>query len=327
MILNRAVRGAIGATFLAFAASAAFAENEGVDIYLIGGKADDTFWAAVKKGLDDAGLDVAAAGGSVNYLALQSYEKLGADAAELTRTAISLGADAIIVSDWQPEAQDEAIKAAIAKGIKVVLVSAGSLEKVKELGAINWIGVDDSDSGKAAGEYFAAQGAKHVVCLNTLPGSVSLEARCDGVVAGATGAGAKAEHMRMPAASFGDTVGLSEAIRAQIAQDPTIDGFVTIGATDGVAVALGIQTAGAAGRVSVGTFDLNTPVLNGIKDGSILFAVDQQPYMMGYLATVLAQKQIQYGIELPMKPIFTGPGIVNAANVDAALVGASEGRR
>lgn len=315
------------ALLLASTSLAAFAQGDGVDIYLIGGKADDTFWAAVKAGMEDAGLAVQAAGGSVNYLALQSYEKLGADAAELTRTAIANEADAIIVSDWQPDAQDESIKEAIAKGIKVMLVSAGSTEKVEELGAVNWIGVDDTLSGKAAGAYFVEQGAKHVVCVNTLPGSVSLEARCDGVVAGATEAGSQAEHMRLPAASFGDAVALSEAIRSTIAKDPSIDAFVTIGATDGVAVALGVETAGGAGTVKVGTFDMNTTVLDHIKSGKILFAVDQQPYLMGYLATAFLQQNIQYGIDLPMKPVFTGPGIVNAENVDAAIAGAAAGRR
>ena len=38
-----------------------------------------------------------------------------------------------------------------------------------------------------------------------------------------------------------------------------------------------------AASAKVGTFDLSADVIKDIMDGKILFAVDQQPYVQGYL--------------------------------------------
>ena len=72
---------------------------------------------------------------------------------------------------------------------------------------------------------------------------------------------------------------------------------------------------------------MDEAALKRIKDGTQLFAIDQQPYLQGYLAVSLLNGLVNYGLDLPTKPVLTGPGIVNAANVDATLAGASAGVR
>ena len=67
--------------------------QDGAKIFVVGGKADDPFWAIVKKGVDDAALVVESHGGSATYLQPQTYDNLGPDAANLVRTAMSQGAD------------------------------------------------------------------------------------------------------------------------------------------------------------------------------------------------------------------------------------------
>jgi hypothetical protein len=134
--------------------------------------------AEIKKGIDDATLVVQAHGGTVNYLQLQTYDHIGGDAANLVRTAISQGAKIIAVPDWVPASEDEAVKAAQAAGIPVMLYNAGGGDKAKELGAINYIGNEEYPAGVAGGTYFATHGAKHVICVNTGPGAGNLEARC-----------------------------------------------------------------------------------------------------------------------------------------------------
>ncbi len=106
---------------IALSATAALSAN----IAVIGGKADDLFWNKIKKGMDDACLAVVANGGKCNYLQLQTYDNLGADAAQLVRTAISQGVDGIVIPNWVPEAEDPAIKEAMEKGIKIILMNAG----------------------------------------------------------------------------------------------------------------------------------------------------------------------------------------------------------
>ena len=56
--------------------------QDGAKVFVVGGKADDPFWAIVKKGVDDAALVVEAHGGSATYLQPQTYDNLGPDARE-----------------------------------------------------------------------------------------------------------------------------------------------------------------------------------------------------------------------------------------------------
>jgi simple sugar transport system substrate-binding protein len=314
------------AAALAGAAGGAPAQ-EGASIFVVGGKADDPFWAIIKKGVDDAGLVVQAHGGSTSYLQPQTYDRLGPDAANLVRTAMSRGADAIAVPDWVPEAEDEAIRAAIDAGIAVMIFNAGGIEKAMELGAINYIGSDEYVAGKAGGEYIARNGAKSVICVNMVPGAANLEARCQGVIDGMAAAGGSAEQLPLPPTSFGNPTAVAEAIKARLLRDNSIDGVITISAGDADSAANGIMQAGATQRVALGTFDMNQTNLDRIKHGAQLFAIDQQPYLQGYLAVSPLNAYVNFGNELPTSPVLTGPGIVDASNIEATLAGVALGAR
>jgi simple sugar transport system substrate-binding protein len=311
------------AAALAVAAPMATAAN----IAVIGGKTDDPFWNKIKKGLDDAGLMVAANGGSVAYLQLQTYDNLGPDAAQLVRTAISQGVDGIVVPNWVPEAQDEAIKEAIAKGIKVILINAGNGEKARELGAINYVGNDEYQAGLAAGKYYAGKGVKNIICVNTVPGAANLEARCKGVADGAAEGGSKSNQLPLPATSFGDPTAVAEAIKATLLKDDSIDGAITISAGDADSAATGIEQAGKTGKVMLGSFDFNQSGLDRIKAGTQGFAVDQQPYLQSMIGVSLLAAHIDFGNLLPTNPVLTGPGIVDSSNIEPTLNGVSKGAR
>ena len=103
---------------------------------------------------------VEAGGGSVTWLGPQNYDNLGPDAAKLIDTAVSNGATAIIGPDWVPEAEDAAFKRVVDKGIPLWIYNAGGLEAADKLGAINYIGSDDHEAGKAGGEYLGEQGRR-----------------------------------------------------------------------------------------------------------------------------------------------------------------------
>ncbi|MFN0192057.1 MAG: substrate-binding domain-containing protein [Aestuariivirga sp.] len=296
-------------------------------IAVVGGKADDLFWNKIKKGMDDACLAVTANGGSCNYLQLQTYDNLGADAAQLVRTAISQGVDGIVVPNWVPEAEDPAIKEAIEKGIKVILINAGNAAKAKELGAINYVGNDEYEAGLAAGAYYAKNGQKNIICINTVPGAANLEARCKGVADGAAKAGSKATQLPLPASSFGDPTAVAEAIKATLLKDETIDGAITISAGDADSAATGIEQAAKTGKVILGSFDFNQSGLDRIKAGTQGFAVDQQPYLQSNIGVNLLAAHIDFGNLLPTNPVLTGPGIVDKSNIDPTLRGVEKGAR
>ena len=308
---------------VAVSASAALA----ADIAVVGGSNDDAFWNIIKKGIDDATPAVVANGGSVNYLRLVNYDNFAPDVVQLIRTAISMEVDGLVIPNWVPEAEDPAIKDAIAAGIKVILMNAGGAEKARELGAINYVGSDEYVAGVAGGEYFANAGQKNVLCINTLPGTANIEARCKGVIDGISAKGGKGAQLPLPSTSFGDATAVAEAIKAELLKDETIDGVITISAGDADSAAIGIEQAGRAGATHLGSFDMNQAGLDRIKAGTQAFAIDQQPYLQSFLATTMLASHIDWGTDLATDPVLTGPAIVDAANIDAALAGVAAGTR
>ena len=315
----------VSAAVLVTGVSAAMAD--GAKIAVVGGKIDDAFFAKVKKGIDDAALVVKAHGGTVNYLQLQTYDNIGGDAANLVRTAISQKASVIAVPDWVPGSEDEAIKAAQAAGIPVILFNAGGGDKAKELGAINYVGNEEYPAGVAGGAHYTATGAKNVICVNTVPGAQNLEDRCKGISDGITKGGGKSTQLPLPASSFGNPTAVAEAIKATLLKDKTIDGVVAISASDADAAAVGIEQAGGTGKVQLGSFDMNETGLQRIKAGTQSFAIDQQPWLQGFLAVTLADGFVNYGLKLASAPILTGPGVVDKSSIDATLAGAKAGYR
>jgi simple sugar transport system substrate-binding protein len=311
------------ATLAALMASSAFA----ADIAIIGGMNSDQFWNKIKKGVDDARLVVEANGGKVDYLRMQSYDNFSADAADIIRVAISQHPQGIAVPDWVFESQDPAIQEAIAAGIKVVLFNAGTIDKARELGAMNYIGSDEYLAGKAGGERLLKLGAKSGVCINTLPGTANIEARCQGMIDAMKAGGAEAEQLPLPSTSFGDPAAISEAVKAYVTEHEALDGALTIGAGEADAASVGIEQAGRTGKVHLGSFDFNEATLDRIKSGTQDFAIDQQPYLQAFLAVTMLASNIDFGTDLPTAPILTGPGLVDASNVEATIAGVKIGAR
>ncbi|QFY60441.1 substrate-binding domain-containing protein [Rhizobium grahamii] len=320
---QRILKGTVVAAVLLGTAVSASAAN----IAIVGGKADDPFFAIVKRGIDDAAKLVQARGGTVNYLALQTYDNIGPDAAQLIRTAVSQGVDGIAAPNWVPDAQDEAYKAAKAAGIPILLYNSGGTDKSKELGSINYIGTEDLVAGQAAGKYLAEHKAKNVLCVNTVPGAANLEARCKGIIDEVTKAGSKATQLPLPATSFGDKTAVSEAIKATLMKDDAIDAVVTMGNQDADSAAIAIQQANAVERVKLGSFNTDKAMLDRIKTGTQMFAVDQQGYLQGYLSVFMLASYVDYAMESPTVPILTGPAIVDSSNVEATLKGVEAGVR
>lgn len=313
---------AFSAFLIGFSGSALAA---GSKIFVIGGKADDPFWSIVKRGAETAGTIVKAQGGSVTWLGPQNYDNLGPDAANLIRSALSQKPDAIVGPDWVPAAMDEAFKEVVKAGVPLIIYNAGGKAAADKLGARNYIGSDEYVAGVAGGAKFTQAGVKNVICVNTVPGAANLEARCKGVADGMAKAGGTSKQLPLPATSFGNPTAVAEAIKAALMRDTAVQGVITISAGDANSAANAISQAGA--KVKLGTFDMDQATLDRIKKGSQLFSIDQQPYLQGFLAVSLLNNYVQYGLDVPTSPILTGPGIVDASNIDATMAGVKAGAR
>ena len=100
---------------------------------------------------------------------------------------------------------------------------------------------------------------------------------------------------------------------------------MTIGVQDADSSAAAIKAAGS--KAKLGTFDLSENVLARIAAGTQAFAIDQQPWLQGYLATSMAWQHAQYGILPASNPVLTGPAIVDKANVAKVSAGVKAGVR
>ena len=87
--------------------------------------------------------------------------------------------------------------------------------------------------------------------------------------------------------------------------------------------------AGAGSDAAIATFDLNPELVAAIEDGDIAFAVDQQPYLQGYLAVDAlwlhtANGNVSGG---GVEPVLTGPAFVDRNNVGDIAEFAANGTR
>jgi len=203
-------------------------------------------------------------------------------------------------------------------GIPVVGFNSG-IDAWKELGALTYFGSDENLAGNAVGERITKAGAKHPLCVIQAEGSVALEARCAGVLAKASGT----ENLQVNGA---DIAAVTSTIQAKLQQDPSIDYVVTLGAPIALDTLQSVSSANSTAKIV--TFDLNADVAKNIKDGKILFSVDQQPYLQGYEAVdslwlYLTNRNVLGG----GLPVLTGPSFVDSENIDAILTYAQAGTR
>lgn len=302
------------------------AVSHAADIAVISGSAEDAFFNPIKRGVDDAASLIKAHGGKVTYMTVPNYDNFGPDLVGLINTAIAQNVQGIAIPVWVPDAQIPALKDAAKKGIKIMLYNTRTAGPDDQI-AINYFGTDEKVAGVAGGQYLAKNGAKNVLCVIHVPGAVNLETRCNGVEEGAKAGGAKIARLPLPASIQSNMAAVTEAVKASLLKDPTIDAVITLNAQVSDAAAMAIEQAGSGDKVKLATFDMSTSVLDRIKSGKQAMAIDQQPYLQSFLATTLLANEIDYGMVIPTNPVLTGPAIVDSSNIAAALNGVTAGVR
>ena len=72
----------------------------------------------------------------------------------------------------------------------------------------------------------------------------------------------------------------------------------------------------SASNAKVATFDVNEQIPGAIRSGSLQWAIDQQPFLQGYMVVVALALQHRTGNVIGGgKPVLTGPYFVDRANV------------
>ncbi len=276
------------------------------------GGAGDSFWSIVKAGVVQAGKDM---GNSVTYQSSGDPTQQS----QLIDAAINQKPDGLVVSMANPEALKASVKRAVAAHIPVIVINSGEAQ-FQDYGALSYIGSDEGVAGQAVGSALKSDGEKNVLCVVQEAGNVSLEQRCAGVK---TGLGGTVTNLQV---DNNNLPGAQSLIQAKLQQDKSIDGVVTLGAQVAAVAVSAIK--GAHSSAKLATFDLNADVAKSILNGSILFSVDQQPYLQGYLGVqMLTLYKSNLNVLGGGQPALTGPNLITKANAAAVLKLAAAGTR
>jgi simple sugar transport system substrate-binding protein len=150
---------------------------------------------------------------------------------------------------------------------------------------------------------------------------VALEARCAGVKKTFQG---KTDILYVNGT---DMPSVKATITAKLKQDSSIDQLVTLGAP--IALTAVQSLSDADSKAKLATFDLNKDLVKAVQDGKVEFAVDQQPYLQGYLAVdaIWLFKTNGNFSGGSTAPVLTGPAFIDKTNVDTVAKFAANGTR
>ncbi|MFD3581473.1 sugar ABC transporter substrate-binding protein [Streptomyces sp. NPDC058683] len=273
----------------------------------------DTFWDIVRKGAQ-------AAADKDNVKLVYSADPNAGNQANLVQNAIDQKVDGIAVTLAKPDALKAVIGKATAANIPVVGLNSG-VSDWKKLGLLEFFGQDETVAGEALGNRLNTEGAKKVVCVIQEQGNVGLTQRCDGVKKTFSGT---TETLYVDGTS---PTSVKSTITAKLKTDSAIDHVITLGAPIALIAVQSVSDAGSKAKIA--TFDLNKDLTGAISKGTIEFAVDQQPYLQGYLAvdSLWLYKNNGNYMGGGEQPVLTGPAFVDKTNVDKVAEFAAKGTR
>ncbi|GGU80338.1 sugar ABC transporter substrate-binding protein [Streptomyces albospinus] len=272
----------------------------------------DTFWDIVQNGAQQAAV-------KDNIKFVYAHDKEAQRQSQLVQSYIDQKVDGLIVSLAKPDAMKDVVLKAEKAGIPVITVNSGA-EESKAFGALSHIGQDETVAGEAVGEELNKRGRKNALCVLHEQGNVGHEQRCDGAKKTFKG---DLQKLYVDGTNMPD---VQASIESKLQADPSIDAVVTLGAPFAPTAVKAREQAGS--KAEVDTFDLNAQVATGLKDGSLGFAVDQQPYLQGYEAVDLLWLD-KYNSDVlgGGKPVLTGPQVITKKDADALLDYTKRGTR
>ncbi|HYX90198.1 MAG TPA: sugar ABC transporter substrate-binding protein, partial [Myxococcaceae bacterium] len=292
----------------------------------------DSWWNTIKNAIKQAGEDF---GVTVDYRNPPNGDL--ADMARLIEQAAARNYEGVIASIADFDVLKKSMQRVVAKKIPLITINSGTQAQSEQLGAIMHVGQPEYDAGKGAGEKAKAAGIKSFLCVNHYATNPASFERCRGF-AEAIGADFKASTID----AGDDPTTIESRVSAYLRNNPNTQAVLTLGPTSAHPTLKALEKMGLKGKIFFATFDLSEEISKGIKDGSIKFAIDQQPYLQGYIpvAVLAIMKQTgtrdlaaikeklqsnpkfkarlaEYGLEprYGARHISSGPGFITRENI------------
>jgi simple sugar transport system substrate-binding protein len=224
--------------------------------------------------------------------------------------------------------------------LPLVTANSGTHRESESVGALMHVGQPEQVAGQLAGEQARKAGVVSFVCINRYTANQATRERCDGF---ARGLGVSAPGPQL--AVSGSEADIEAAVLRFVDANPHVGALLTMGPTEAhPAISALRKLKPGARKPYLVSFDLSKTITTGIVSGIVDLAIDQQPYLQGYLPAALLARRIRHPDEsllvtkisvfadaklharvakygVAMKPgegrhINSGPGLVNRANVD-----------
>lgn len=263
------------------------------------------------------------------------------DMSRLIEQAAARNYDGVIATIADYDVLKGSMKKVTDKRIPLVTINSGTEQQSKDLGAIMHIGQPEYVAGKAAGMKAKEAGVKSFLCVNHYATNPASFERCRGF---ADAIGVDFKSSTLDAGT--DPTGIQTKVEAYLRNHPDTGGVLALGPNSAEPTIKALKNMGKAGKIWFATFDFSDDIAKAIQDGTIQFAIDQQPYLQGYIpVAVLAiekkdhitdpvkieaalkanpkfQKRLSdYGLQPVYDPttIRSGPGFITKANVDKVV--------
>jgi ribose transport system substrate-binding protein len=275
----------------------------------IQGVAGDEFYVSMQCGIESA---AKAAGATVNTQGPAKFDPTLQK--PIVDSVVASHPDAILVAPTDVAAMQAPLKAAVAAGIKVVLVDTTTQDPSF---ASAQVSSDNKGGGLEAFKAIKALNPKggKVLVISTDPGVSTIDARVAGFEEGAK-ADSSFQYLGVQY-SHNDPAEAAKLISAALAKDPDIVGVFAPNTFSAEGTATGVRQAGKQDQVKIVGFDAGPAQVKQLKEGVVQALIAQEPATIGTKGVEQAikaikgeptQKEIQTGFKQITADTINGDG-------------------
>ena len=275
--------------------------------FVVNGASD--FWKAAEAGVKKAQTELP------NYTLTFKYPEQSSAAIQtrIMDDLVAAGVAGIMVSAVDPKTMGDALNRV---GGQVALFTTDS--DAPNSKRVAYIGSSNTDAGKQAGQLMLKAMPNGGKCMGFvgLPGADNARERIEGVKE--TIKGSKIELVDVRADDI-DQTRAKRNVEDTITARPEINCMVGFYSYNTPRIYEALKDAGKIGKVTIIGFDEDPITLGGVKDGTIVGTVVQQPYEWGYQGMKLMAKYIEgdKSVIPANKLIIVPTQIIDKSNVDA----------
>lgn len=287
--------------FTAFILLVNTAYAEGEKIYVVTHGADsDPFWTLIKNSVKNAGSII-----NVDITYLNPKNGSISEMAELLIYSVKQKPTGIITTIANEAILRKAFKMISDNNIPLITINTGSARQAKKIGSLIHVKQPEFKAGFNLGLKAKTAGAKSFLCVNHQKIVIVLEERCRGF---ADGLGVQFKNQMIDTGL--DPEVIENRVMSYLKANPFTTAILTLGIVSAEATVSAVSKLDLDNNaLFFATFDISQTIIEAIINHEIDVAVDQQPYLQGFLSVVLLANYIRYDI-MPVNNIDSGPRFI-----------------